>query len=169
MNWEAIGTIAEVVGAIAVVASLIYLARQIREANQNAAIEANERMARDYASHGSVVMSDENVEVFVRGLENFFDLSPSERVKFDHAMAGYVNLIEATLLHNEAGRIEDVLDMLSGYLGRRLFSYPGAEQWWLHGEKTGFGDYTQRAIDKLIEQNRETPGFWDSQPSKRNE
>ena len=31
MNWEAIGTIAEVVGAIAVVLSLIYVATQIKQ------------------------------------------------------------------------------------------------------------------------------------------
>lgn len=31
MNWEAIGAIAEVIGAVAVVASVIYLAFQVRE------------------------------------------------------------------------------------------------------------------------------------------
>jgi hypothetical protein len=32
MNWEAIGAIGEIVGAVAVVATLIYLANQIRVA-----------------------------------------------------------------------------------------------------------------------------------------
>ena len=31
MNWDAIGAIAELAGAIGVIASLIYLARQIRQ------------------------------------------------------------------------------------------------------------------------------------------
>ena len=168
MDWNAISTIAESVGAAGVIISLIYLARQVRESNQNAAIEANERLARDYASHGSVVMSDENVEIFVKGLNDFFSLTPTERVKFDHSMAAYVNLVEATLLHNQAGRIEDVYEMLSNYLGPRLFAYPGAEQWWTHGRKAGFGDYTQRAIDQMIECNRDTSGFWDSEPNENN-
>ena len=34
MNWEAIGAIGEVIGALAVVASLIYLASQIRQNNK---------------------------------------------------------------------------------------------------------------------------------------
>ena len=34
MNWEAISTIAEIVGATAVVISLIYLATQIRQNNR---------------------------------------------------------------------------------------------------------------------------------------
>lgn len=165
MEWDAISTIAESIGAIGVIGSLIYLARQVRESNQNAAIEANEQIGRDYASHGSVVMSDENVEVFIKGLNDFFSLTPIERVKFDHSMAAYVNLVEASLLHNQAGRIEDVTEMLSNYLGPRLFAYPGAEQWWTHGRKAGFGDYTQRAIDQIIERNRGSTGFWDSGPS----
>ena len=42
MNWEAVGAIGEVVGALAVVATLIYLASQIRQnmmSNRNAALE----------------------------------------------------------------------------------------------------------------------------------
>lgn len=34
MNWDAIGALGEVVGAVAVVATLIYLARQIRQNNE---------------------------------------------------------------------------------------------------------------------------------------
>ena len=36
MNWDAIGAIGEVVGALAVFATLVYLARQIRESNKHA-------------------------------------------------------------------------------------------------------------------------------------
>ena len=34
MNWEAIATIAEIVGAVGVIASLIYLAAQIRQSTK---------------------------------------------------------------------------------------------------------------------------------------
>lgn len=34
MNWEAVGTLAEIAGAIAVVVTLIYLARQINQSNR---------------------------------------------------------------------------------------------------------------------------------------
>ena len=37
MNWVAIGTIAEVIGAVAVVASVIYLALQVRENTRRSA------------------------------------------------------------------------------------------------------------------------------------
>ena len=34
INWEAAGTIGEIVGAIAVFATLVYLARQMRQNNE---------------------------------------------------------------------------------------------------------------------------------------
>jgi len=160
MNWDMISTVAEAVGAAGVIITLIYLARQVREANQNVAIEANQQLGRDLASHGAVVMGDENVDALLKGLKSFSTLTPQEQVKFDNAVAVYVNFVEATLLHNEAGRIEDVRVMLGNYLGPRLFAYPGFEEWWLHGEKGGFGDYTQREIDLMIEKYRGTKGFW---------
>ena len=36
MNWEAIGAIGEIIGAIAVVATLVYLSAQIRQSNREA-------------------------------------------------------------------------------------------------------------------------------------
>ena len=63
MNWEAIGAVGEVVGAIAVVATLVYLATQIRQNTKTvknssvealiAAMQANINLtARDYLSTG---------------------------------------------------------------------------------------------------------------------
>jgi hypothetical protein len=40
MNWDAVGAVAELAGAVGVVASLIYLATQIRHSNRASAVEA---------------------------------------------------------------------------------------------------------------------------------
>ena len=40
MNWEAFGAIAEMVGAAAVVATLLYLSIQVRTANRQAELES---------------------------------------------------------------------------------------------------------------------------------
>ena len=39
MNWEAVGTIAEIIGAVGVIASLLYLAVQIRQSTKVARAE----------------------------------------------------------------------------------------------------------------------------------
>ncbi|MEH6584868.1 MAG: hypothetical protein V7754_23320 [Halioglobus sp.] len=50
MNWEAIGAIAELLGAIAVILSLLYLTTQVRQANKLARGQTRQRMV-EQAQH----------------------------------------------------------------------------------------------------------------------
>lgn len=45
MNWEAISTVAEIIGAIAVVASLLYLAQQVRESTKTTAAQSRHALS----------------------------------------------------------------------------------------------------------------------------
>ena len=53
MNWEAIGAVGEVVGAIAVVSTLIYLAVQIRHNNRSLAEATSASISQSFASINS--------------------------------------------------------------------------------------------------------------------
>jgi len=161
MNWEVIATVAEVAAAIGVVVSLVYLARQIRQASLDSEAGATQEIARDYANLLSVILSDDNADAFMKGLHSYDSLTPVERYKFDFCMAGYLNLVEVVLNHNEAGRGEDVIEMVTENFGPRVFAYPGAREWWIHGNKAGFAKSTQAWADMMFEKNAETPGFWD--------
>ena len=48
MNWDAIGAIAELVGALAVVLTLAYLARQIKQNSLSMRVAAKQEMTRQY-------------------------------------------------------------------------------------------------------------------------
>ena len=160
INWDAIGAIAEALGAIGVVATLIYISRQFHQSLVDAKAEANIQLGREYTSHQAIVISDENIGAFIKGLESFSSLSPEERVKFGVCVTGYVNVVEATLMLNEAGRSHEELEMQQNYLSTRLFSYPGFEEYWRLSKKSGFGKATQDWVDRQIEANRGGPRFW---------
>lgn len=161
MNWDAISTIAEVVGAAAVVGTLIYLAIQIRQGNDNDRVQGIQQLGRDYAAHTAVVTSDEMVGSFMKGLKRYGDLSPEERAKFEYCVGGYINLGEAALYHAEVNRLQEAMEMLSAYLGPRVFAYPGFREWWRHGDRAGFAESTQQWVDEQIASNTETPPFWE--------
>ena len=165
MNWEVIATIAEVAAAIGVVVSLVYLARQIRQASLDSEANANQEIARNYANLLAVIMGDGNADAFMTGLHSYDSLTPVERYKFDFCMAGYLNLVEIIVIHNEAGRGQDLLEMVTENFGPRVFAYPGARAWWAHGNKAGFAKSTQAWADTMFEKNAETPGFWDHSSS----
>ncbi|GMR17359.1 MAG: hypothetical protein BMS9Abin32_443 [Gammaproteobacteria bacterium] len=50
MNWDAVSAIAEVVGTIVVIASLVCLALQIRQGNQIALAESERELLENWAS-----------------------------------------------------------------------------------------------------------------------
>ena len=161
MNWEVIGTVAEVAAAVGVIVSLVYLARQIRQTHLDSEVNANRNAGRDYSNHLTVVMADENTDAFIKGLSSYASLTPAERYKFDFCMAGYINLVEVILLQNEAGRASELLDMVTDNFGPRVFAYPGAKEWWDHGKKGGFAKSTQQWVDMMLEQNKGAPRFWE--------
>jgi hypothetical protein len=83
VNWEMLGAIAEVVGALTVVATLGYLAVQIR-ANTAAMRREAEQEGFDgtRATLGQIAVDRDLARVFRTGLAGMENLDPDERVQF---------------------------------------------------------------------------------------
>src|SRR5262245_13744765 len=83
VNWEAISAIGQIVGALAVVISLIYLAREIR---------TNARSARVASLHdvnrwlGELVTHPHVRELYYRGIHDFESLKGADIVGFANLM-----------------------------------------------------------------------------------
>jgi hypothetical protein len=82
INWEAIGAVGEVVGAIAVVATLLYLSVQLRQ-NTRTVEHSIQRGVYDDASDWvyKLVESPELTELYRAGM-NGDDLSSNDRLRF---------------------------------------------------------------------------------------
>ena len=95
MNWEAAGAIGEIVGAIAVVATLVYLALQLRVAKQ-LAVETN-RMTRSEGARTLLLTGSTNLVLreavgkayglgpYYQRLAKAFALSEEEPATLDRA------------------------------------------------------------------------------------
>jgi hypothetical protein len=84
MNWDAIGAIAELLGAIAVVATLAYLSVQLRQ--NTASVRASSAAAHSEAmrtSNIAVVQDPELVRLYWSGLANRAALSDDDQRRFD--------------------------------------------------------------------------------------
>lgn len=80
VNWDAISAIAEILGAVVVVASLIYVGRQV---GQNTAMmrvgAASETMERDYDLVLPLIESHEVTEIWLKGDHRLDELSEADR------------------------------------------------------------------------------------------
>lgn len=76
MNWEAIGAIGELVGSIAVVASLVYVAVQLRQHTaMMRTLASQERVQRDFDIASALIENRDVAEIWVKGRSNFASLS----------------------------------------------------------------------------------------------
>ena len=68
MNWDAIGAIAELLGAVAVIISIIYLAAQVRQTRLQLQAQAEDNITSSAFEAYSQPYEGDNVIVFRKGL-----------------------------------------------------------------------------------------------------
>ncbi|MGD8810077.1 MAG: hypothetical protein PVG24_10755 [Gammaproteobacteria bacterium] len=137
MNWEAIGTLAEVVGAVAVVVSLVYLAVQIRQNTRQ--VEEQGRAQRfsalsvlfdNWRHFRGYVISDPRVAgIWRRGNEDPGRLDADDRIVFDLLM---VDLMWGFAANWMVGVDEGLGSYLRDDIADNLLIYasPGFRAWW---------------------------------------
>lgn len=102
MNWDAIGAVGEIIGATAVVVSLLYLGVQIRSQTRQAKFSAAHDISlgfRDAMDH----FSGEHVsQIYIKGLSSIDDLEDAELFEL---LLGALKMLrlweEAFYLHQE--------------------------------------------------------------------
>ncbi len=150
MNWEAIGAIGEVVGAGAVVLTLVYLAMQVRQ-NTLQVRSDNELQAIDgYFALIIEATKDPHISQILReGLHDFQGMPRQAQMQFHSVMMGFIQGFTKVYHLNRRGFIPD--DVYYG-AERDLMRYlktPGGGQWW-NAAKVGAPEYLRSHIDVVM-------------------
>ena len=135
MNWEAIGAIAELVGAVAVVATLLYLSVQVRAANRQSELESFRHTWDGLNQFCDVISgSRQTASVVRRGRESLPQLDAEEMLMFEHLHLRLLNTLESWHLQimrtSSPGEYRDTqLANLSG-IAAGYFGFPGTRELW---------------------------------------
>jgi len=150
MNWNAIGAAGEVVGAAAVIASLVYLAVQIRQntrsvrrASARQSGEKNATALRAFADYPELFSGE------FMGLDRLDNLDPSQRQRFDMIFGMWMQAIEQTFADVRDGSLEPEYGVPYGDYLKQLFSCPGGQHWWSE-HRAWFTASFQDEVDGLI-------------------
>ena len=107
MNWEAISAMSQLVGSLAVVISVLYLAVQLRSSTRVARVAAQDAAAAALRDVTKPFM--ENAElgrVWRTGLENLEALSPEDQARFFHAAYQFMKALETIHYHYVYGLLD---------------------------------------------------------------
>jgi len=108
VNWEALGAIAELVGAVVVVVSLLYLAAQVRASTRQARFDASRELATRITDVSlSVSEGRELAEIFFHGATRMENLDPVDQVRFRGLMNGLFRGFEQQFVLRREGILDD--------------------------------------------------------------
>jgi hypothetical protein len=149
MNWDAISAISQLVGSIAVVVSVLYLAVQLRSSTRVARVAAMDAAAAALRDVTKPFM--ENAElgrVWRAGLENLDSLSADDKARFFHAVHQFLKALETIHYHYVYGLLDTQLwegwrELLHHYL-----ACPGI-QFYLDRRNAVFSERFRKFIAEL--------------------
>ena len=154
-NWDAVGAVAELVGAVGVVASLVYLGSQIRHNSRSVEAATSHSIARarneiNMALAGNPELSD----LLLRGAEDYGSLGLADRQRLDAYMAGMLNTFEDSYMQYSKGLVtKESWEQSLVFLGR-VFSQPGPNKWW-HDRHDLVSSAFCEEVDAAIRKHRE--------------
>lgn len=128
---ESLANLGEIIGAIAVVVSLIYLAVQVRQNTHAQQTENYSRALDRVAAMQSTLSQDsETSAIFSKGVADPSDLRPTERLQFTWAMYELFGAFEFMFLASKTKAIpEEVWQRWSSAVAWWL-TFPGVQTWW---------------------------------------
>ena len=133
MNWDAIGAIGEIVGAVAVFASLIYLAIQIRAQNKESRLGAIFEFTDLYNQINDTITSNSEMAdiwkkaISERGLGNLDD---AERIRFSSLLQKITRTWENSYYQYNEGRLNERLWQSFNIQISEVAACPAYRSWW---------------------------------------
>ena len=166
MNWEAIGAIGEIVGAIAVVLSLVYLAAQIRQNTRQ--VEEQARTQRQngllaarsaFTEWRTLVIQDPAIAALWRkGSESLELLNEDERTQMDFLLIDFFWAFATVWIQMSEGLVDESLWKLSRD-NVALYARPGVRSWWSSSpHRNEYPVEFARSIDGLFMPEGTHPG-----------
>lgn len=137
MNWDALGAIAEAVGALGVILTLIYLSAQVRQNTaqmrdtaKDARLDSFDRTIEAFSRHREYRTRDANADLYAKGLESYVALTEAERIRFCAITDEYFFAFQALFLRVHAERYERDLWRNQMRGPAEILNRSGGKQWW---------------------------------------
>ena len=131
MNWEATSAIGQIVGAIAVVVSLIYLTREIRR-NVRATRLASMRSMSDALNRciQQLAESPHLSELYYRGIHDVESLKGADLVRFSALINQFFRICEEMYYQQLEGHLDPRLWRGFEAIMHDIIGYTGVQAWW---------------------------------------
>lgn len=134
MNWEAIGAIGEILGAIGVIATIAYLSIQIRQNTKTQQSAVAQATTASRTSWYDLVISDPEVgDIWRKGTSQPDLLTEQERTRFIWMLARIFSNLEEFHLQFQHGMLPEDQWITYRSFGRTMLENSLINDWWCSG------------------------------------
>lgn len=150
---ESLANLGEIIGAIAVVVSLIYLAVQVRQNTRAQQTENFSRALDRVAAMQATLSQDSGISVILsKGVLDASELTPKERTQFAWAMYELFGAFEFMFLASKTNAIPEEVWQRWSLAVAWWLTFPGVQNWW-KVRPVPFTDSFTSYVASLLENN----------------
>ena len=158
MNWEAIGAVAELLGAIGVIVTLVYLAYQIRQNTQSNHMSALQMTSEQDTAFWSSISGDEQLaDILIRGNRELRSLSEVENARYAAVMMQLYRFWDYQLELFRGGIMPAVMWESTLASMTASLSTSGVRSWWKNANHQ-FSAPLREMVDELLRDRVPAPG-----------
>lgn len=145
---EKLGYLGSFINALAMIGSVIYLALQVRQANRLAHLSATDALRDATNQFREVLLSGDNVDVWLKGIQHHDDMTDTERFRWDELALYLWDSSQATYLR-AAHLGERFTVRRIGYTVRYASGGVRFKEWWGKRRERFHPDFARFVDDNL--------------------
>ena len=150
MNLEELGNLGEFIAAIATLATLVYLALQIRQNTRSVQAQSHHAITDSFNHLNGIVGTDVAAARVLRlGMEGLETLSDDEQASFGFLMLAYMRIFETLYFQRENSVMSDQLYLAEQGSTHWMFSHAGVRDWW-NSNEISFSPEFRHNVDQQI-------------------
>jgi len=135
MTLQDLGSIGEIVGAIGMIVSLVYLSVQIRQNTRSVRTASFQEAVRDVIAITDGLSTDRELSrIYWKGLADFSSLDPEERRRFSAYMVGMFRRFENIVYQTRYGALDAGAWVGIKRTAITTLARPGAAAWWAEAQ-----------------------------------
>jgi len=148
MNWDAISATADLLSGIAVVATLIYLGKQLRDSARQQRLDSHRAVSEEFNRINDIWLSADNTGMLVRAWSGWDRATAQEQHLAGVFFMKIMNHFQTIFLMWEAGTVDDAVYEGEEAMCCAFLSTSGGQRWWALFQ----GAHADRLRDRITEQ-----------------
>jgi len=131
MTLQDLGNLGEILAAVGVVVSVLYLAIQVRQNTRSVRASTYQEFSESFRDFRTLLIGDERLgTLWGRGLRSRSELSMPERAQFDALLMNFLRGVEVSFYQESQGLLDAAF--YKGWLDEALaiWRQTGPREWW---------------------------------------